>query len=182
MVFLSSFAILMMVSVLSVSAQSQPQGDFFDTYLPIAQLFDSPVFFGIVVGSGVVFFGGAIVFAFLEKRKEARVFEWGESQSREELVTLLGSPVASEAQQAFTYLRKHGDDDLVDTLIYTLQEQRRSGNVNPYCIYLLEDWDAYSAIPVLKQLANGKSKIASTAGRTLALLMARQQEEHNASA
>lgn len=171
--------IVLIASAVPVLAQSA-QGEFFDTY--IAQLFDSPVFFGAVVGSGILFFGSAIAFVLYEKNRETRILQWGQDKDRETLVEMLGSPVASEAQQAFTYLRRHGDDNLVDSLIYTLQDQRRAGKINPYCIYLLEDWNAFTAIPVLKQISSGKSRTASIASRTLAILMARQDDEHSTAA
>lgn len=170
--------LLFFASFQQAVAQSEPGPGFFETYLPIAQLFDSPVFFGVIVGSAFGLFIAALVFVYYAKAIERKAIEWGESKARKELVDLLESGDANEAKKAFIYLRRHGDDETTDLIIQALMDKRREGAANPYMIYLLEDLDAFSAIPVLKMIAKGKSRAARIASQSVATLVSRQAETH----
>lgn len=157
-----------LISIPAAIAQRY-QESFWDTYLPIAKLFDSPVFFGIVVGSGIAFFGAAFIFMKYMKAKMKRVEEWGKEKETQELIDLLDSPVPEEANMAFMYLRQFGDEKTGNLVVQKMQEQRKTkaSQVNPYLIYLAEDIGVSSAVEVLQAIAKGKSKSAQLAEETL---------------
>lgn len=157
---------LVLISFLSPLAMAQ-QKSFWDTYFPIAQLFDSPVFFGCVVGSGILFFGSAIIFMRYMKSKLQKVEQWGSQKDIQELIALLDSPVPEESNMAFMYLRKFGDEKAGNLVVQKMQEQRKSGKINPYLIYLAEDIGITAAVDVLQVIAKGKSKSARLAEETL---------------
>lgn len=155
-------AALIAFSPASALAQTEPQG-FFEKYLNIAKLFDSPAFFAFVVGSAVALFTASLIFLWAIKRREREVEAWGKHKETDELVKLLDSPVKREAQMAFMYLRNHGNERGERLVIQRIQEHRKKGVVNPYPFYLIEDWQASEAIPVLRGLAKGKSRAAQLA-------------------
>jgi len=155
-----------MAMPLPVFAQGEGES-FFDKYLPIAKLFDSPLFFGVVVGSAVVLLLVSLVFLGYVKRMEKRVDEWGKGKSDSELIRLLDSSEVGEARAAFAYLRRHGGENTIAALIDRLQEQRKEGRINPAFIYLFEDLKAADAIPILQLIAKGKSRVAELAERAL---------------
>lgn len=158
--------LIVLTCVLTPLAMAQ-QKTFWDTYFPIAQLFDSPVFFGCVVGSGVIFFGFAIIFMRYMKAKLKKVEQWGSTKETQELIELLDSPVPEESNMAFMYLRKFGDDKTGNLVVQKMQEQRKGGKINPYLIYLAEDIGVTTAVEVLQAIAKGKSKSARLAEETL---------------
>lgn len=133
----------------------------------IAQLFDSPIFFGSVVGSGAVFFGSAFLFMRYMKSKIKAVETWGSQKETQELIELLDSPVAEESRMAFMYLREFGDEKTGNLVVQKMQDQRKGGRINPYLIYLAEDIGVSAAIEVLQAIAKGKSKSAQLANDTL---------------
>lgn len=164
---MKKFIILfVLISFLSPMAMAQ-QKTFWDTYFPIAQLFDSPVFFGCVVGSGVLFFGSAIIFMRYMKAKLKKVEQWGSQKEIHEIIDLLESPVPEESNMAFMYLRKFGDEKAGNLVVQKMQEQRKGGKINPYLIYLAEDIGITAAVEVLQVIAKGKSKSARLAEETL---------------
>lgn len=133
----------------------------------VAVLFDSPVFFGCVVGSGAVLFGSAFIFMKYMKAKLKAVEEWGNRKETQELIDLLDSPVPEESRMAFMYLREFGDEKTGNLVVQKMQDQRKGGRINPYLIYLAEDIGVTSAIEVLQAIAKGKSKSAELAAETL---------------
>jgi len=159
--------VLLTVICVCVPLAMAQQKTFWDTYFPIAQLFDSPVFFGCVVGSGVLFFGSAVIFMRYMKAKLKCVEQWGSQKETQELIDLLDSPVPAEASIAFMYLRKFGDDKTGNLAVQKMQEQRKGGRINPYLIYLAEDTGVPSAVEALQAIAKGKSKSARLAEETL---------------
>lgn len=157
-------------------AFAQTEGEtFFDKYLPIAKLFDSPVFFGIVIGSAILFLIAAYLFIYYVKGLEKISGEWSDGKSLEEIIAALESPIPQESKFAFVYLRKHSGEQEIQSLIERLQEQRRTGKINPSFIYLLEDLRAASAVPLLEQIAKGKSQAASLAGHALDCIMTEEE-------
>lgn len=168
-------ALLIVAEWFALPAFAQ-QEDFFDTYLPIAKLFDSPEFFACVVGSAATILVITLIFIAYTNHLEKKVAEWGKTKKTKELIDLLESPVASESRSAFMYLRKHGSDDAEELIINHLQEQRRNEKVNPYLIYLLEDLRFFSGIPILKTINKSKSEYAHAAGESLATLLANQDD------
>lgn len=171
------FAFLMVMELFALPAFAQ-QGDFFDTYIPIAKLFDSPVFFAVVVGSAVLILAAALLFIAYTNNLEKKCYEWGKKKKTSELLALLESPIAAERRSAFIYLRKHGIDDKAEELIINqLHEQRRNGKINPYLIYLMEDLRCFSGIPVLKTINKSNSQYAQIAGESLAGLLSHQEPE-----
>ncbi len=146
----------------SAWAQSHEPG-FFEKYLNIAKLFDSPVFFGIVVGSGVILLIASLLFLWYMKHWEKKVDEWGENKSTDEMIEYLQLFGLHDGKMAFAYLRKHGDENLIPKLIEELKAQRKKGQMSPYVFYLLEDLIAVEALPILQQIANGKSRVSGLA-------------------
>ncbi len=169
------FALLIVFECFALPAHAQ-QGDFFDTYLPIAKLFDSPVFFAVVVGSAVFILAAAFLFIAYTINLEKKSYEWGKTKPTSELINLLESPVAAERRSAFIYLRKHGGDDAEERIINQLHEQRRNGKINPYLIYLMEDLRCFSGISMLKTINNSNSEYAKIAGESLAGLLSGQTQ------
>lgn len=161
---------------LSVYAQAQEE-TFFDKYIPIAKLFDSPIFFWSVIGSALGLFFTTLIFLQYVKRLERRVIEWGEKQSPNKLVELLDSPIPQEKRFAFMYLRKHGGEEAINALTNHLQAKRKDGKLSPDYIYLLEDLNAEKAIPILKQIADSKSRLASLAQKAAERIMENCEEE-----
>ncbi|MEW6238103.1 MAG: hypothetical protein AB1656_22165 [Candidatus Omnitrophota bacterium] len=167
---------LFSMSILTRQAFAQTEGEsFFDKYLPIAKLFDSPVFFGIVIGSAILFLLAAYIFINYAKALEKRSSEWAKSKKLDEIVAALESPIPQEAKMAFVHLRKRSGEQEIQSLIERLQEQRRTGKINPSFIYLLEDLHAVSAVPLLEQIAKGKSQAASLAGHALDCIMTEEE-------
>ncbi len=162
-----------------VFAQTAGEG-FFDKYLPIAKLFDSPLFFGIVVGSGALFLLWSFFFLRYVKRLEKQSYEWGENMKPEELVELLDSPIPSEKRHAFIYLRNHGKDQEISIILDKLNDQRKKGQVNPTLIHLLEDMGATEAVPLLQTISKGKSQIASIAALALERIPFTEEEKASA--
>ncbi|RJP19322.1 MAG: hypothetical protein C4527_27480 [Candidatus Omnitrophota bacterium] len=150
---------------------------FMDKYLPIARLFDSPIFFAAVVGSAVLFLIFSFLFLSYIKKMEKRAAEWGATLEPEKLIDLLDSPISSESRAAFVYLRNYGGEHEISLLLEVLQEQRKKGKINPSIIYLLEDMEAVSAIPILQSIAKGKSKAAELAEAALSRMPYSDDEE-----
>ncbi|MDP8243811.1 MAG: hypothetical protein P9L94_07000 [Candidatus Hinthialibacter antarcticus] len=171
------FALFMVMECFALPAFAQ-EGDFFDTYIPIAKLFDSPVFFACVVGSAVLILVITLLFILYTNNLEKKCYEWGKKKKTSELIGLLESPIAAERRSAFIYLRNHGSDDEAEELIINqLHEQRRNGEVNPYLIYLMEDLRCFSGIPVLKTINKSNSQYAQIAGESLAGLLSDQSQD-----
>ncbi|MBI1390157.1 MAG: hypothetical protein GC154_17080 [bacterium] len=168
------FSVLWVLLTFSLASPvwAQERESFFDKYLPIAQLFDSPVFFASVVGSAAFLLLVAFAFILYTRSLEKKVYEWGKARKMSELLELLESPLPAEARSAFMYLRKHGGDGLEEHIVKRLQDQRRNGEVNPYYIYLAEDVMGFSAIPALKMISKSNSRYAESAGQTLSHLLA----------
>ncbi len=165
-----------------VAAYAQAPGEsFFDKYVPIAKLFDSPLFFNIVIGSAVLFVVFSVFFLWYVKKMEERAYTWGKEKKPEDLVELLDSPIPYESRLAFTYLRNHGDEKAVSCLINKLKEQYKKGKINPSVIYLLEDLEAISAIPTLQMVAKGKSQSAEIAQQALARIQETEETEQEPS-
>ncbi len=158
-------------------AQANPGESFFDKYLPIAQLFDSPLFFGCVVGSAVFFLLLSLVFLQFARHQEKKADEWGQGKSIASLLDALNSPISQESRLAYIFLRRKSGANELSALTAALEDQRRKGNVNPTLIYLLEDLQAQSALPILQQIAKGKSKAANLAQRAVNRLLSLQEDE-----
>ncbi len=156
-------------------AQMEPEKGFFEKYFPIARLFDSPIFFWIVIGSAILFMVVSFFFIKYVKWLEKKTAEWAKNKDTRELIELLESPHPDEHQSAFIYLRKHAGKKEVSQLIERLQDQRKTGKINPLLIYLLEDLQAVSAIPLLEQIAKGKSQVASLAEHALDCILTEQE-------
>ena len=150
----------------TAQAQSEEQS-LMDTYLPIAKIFDSPLFFNVVIWSAVGFVVISLGILIYSKRMEKKAEDWGTGKDSNQLLDLLDSAVPEEARMAFLYLRKNGDEKRANLIIQRLQQQKKEGGVNPSLFYLLEDWQASSAIPTLQAMAKGKSKTALLAQNTL---------------
>lgn len=173
LVFSLAIACALAASPLAGFAQQQ---DFMDKYLPIAQLFDSPVFFRAVVGSAAAFVIISFLFMWYTKRMKQQAFEWGSDKDDKELLQLLESPVSSESHKAYVYLRHNGDDSLEEPLISRLLDQRKNGKINPYIIYLLEDLNAGSAVPALRSISQSKSPHSYAAGQAVARILGEHPE------
>ncbi|MGI6456901.1 MAG: hypothetical protein ACOX5R_14950 [bacterium] len=173
------FSVSSLVVFLSSSAWAQEQS-FFDKYLPIATLFDSPVFFGIVVGSAMVLVLLAFAFLYYVKIMEKNVQNWGSDKSLETIVDLLDSKDEKESSNAFIYLRQQQDDKAIGLLIEKLKQQRLAGTINPQLIYLMEDLNVNAAIPILEQIARGKNRSAQLAEQALERIYENQTEETSA--
>lgn len=158
-------------------SQPQPEQDFFDKYLPIAQLFDNPFFVYSVFGIAILMIAFSYGMIFYGRKVERQAEQWAEGKTSDELIAALQGEDEKAAHYAFVYLRRHPDMELTPSLIKILQESRKQGNANPYAIYLLEDYEAYEAIPVLKSIGKGKSATSKVANRTAATLTARQTAE-----
>lgn len=167
--------ILLIAVPSSAFAQMSEEEGFFDTYLPIAKLFDSPVFFGVVVGSAVLLLLGAVGFVLYTQRLEKRALAWASSLSPRERVERLSSAIRSEAHLAFVYLRKHAQQPEIEAIVAALEEQRKSGKINPALIYLLEDLQAVPALPILKQIAGGRSRTAELAALAIERITASEE-------
>lgn len=156
-----------LLSAAAAFAQMNEEEGFFDTYLPIAKLFDSPLFFGAVVGSALLLLLAAAGFVIYAGRLEKRAMAWAAGLSPRDRVERVGSPLRAESRLAFVYLRKHAQEPEIQALIEILEDQRKTGKIDPNLIYLLEDLRAAPAIPILQQIANGKSRFARLAARAL---------------
>ncbi len=161
---------------LSVYAQAQGES-FFDKYLPIAELFDSPVFFWSVIGSALGLFAATIFFLRYVKWLERRVEAWGGKKTPKKLVELLESPIAKEKRYAFMYLRSHGGEDEIKLIAERLQIQRKNSKVNPDFIHILEDLRAEKAVQALQQIADSKSRLASLAKQAVERIKEHLEEE-----
>lgn len=170
-------SILLLLTTRLASAQANPGESFFDKYLPIAQLFDSPIFFGCVVGSAVFLLFLCLVFLLYAKRQEKKADEWGQGKSIALLIEALSSPIPQESRLAYICLRRRSGANELPALTGALEDQRRKGNVNPTLIYLLEDLQAQSALPILQQIAKGKTKAATLAQRAVDRLLSLQEDE-----
>ncbi len=164
-----------LLSTASAFAQTNEEEGFFDTYLPIAKLFDSPLFFGAVVGSAVLLILAAAGFVIYAGRLEKRAAAWAAGLSPRERVDRVGSPLRAESRLAFVYLRKHAQEEEIQVLAEVLEEQRKNGKIDPNLIYLVEDLRAAPAIPILRQIANGKSRAAELAARVLEHIAAEEE-------
>ncbi len=172
------FSLIFLTSTASrAMAQSNPGEGFLDKYLPIAQLFDSPLFFAAVVGSAVLLLAITMIFLQYAKTQEKKAEAWGQGKSPQTLIEQLDNPIPDESRLAYIYIRKHCDDLYVAALLDNLEDQRRRGNINPTLIYLLEDLEISSAIPLLQQIAKGKSSTANLAQRVADRLLELQEEE-----
>ncbi|MFB3784795.1 MAG: hypothetical protein ACE15F_00355 [bacterium] len=176
-----ALAVLLLSSVAAFAQVNEEEG-FFDTYMPIAKLFDSPLFFGVVVGSAVLLLLAAAGFVIYAGRLEKRAAAWAAGLSPRERVERVGSPVHAESRLAFVYLRKHAQEPEIQALIEILDDQRKTGKIDPNLIYLLEDLRAAPAIPILQQIANGKSRFALLAARALEHITADEETAVSAKA
>ncbi len=157
-----------------VLAQSK---SFMDKYLPLAELFDSPYFFWPVMGSAILFLLFSFIFLFYVKRMEKQVKDWGEGKSIDEIVARLDSDDPKESRYAFVYLRNYVSDVDIERLIEILKKQRKSGKINPHLIFLLEDLNVVSAIPLLEEIARGKSHAAELAKHALDYMIPEEELE-----
>jgi hypothetical protein len=170
------FLIFLLTCAITPFAMAQ-QKPFFDMNW-IAQLFDSPIFFGCIVGSGALFFGSAYLFMRYMKAKLKAVESWGSKKETQDLIDLLDSPVSEESRMAFMYLREFGDEKTGNLVVQKMQDQRKGGRINPYLIYLAEDIGIAAAIEVLQAIAKGKSKSAQLAADTLTRFGVVEAEEN----
>lgn len=138
-----------------------------DATSSIAMVFDSPVFFWFVVGSGIIFFAGSAIFIFVIRKKEEAAVTWGKDKPVEELIGLLDSPVAEEAQQAQMCLVNQLKENDYPIVIKSLERQRDGGRASEKLIHLIEDLAILAALPVLESIARGKSKMAAIAADTI---------------
>lgn len=158
-------------------AQQNPGESFFDRYLPIAQLFDSPIFFGFVIGSAALLLVGSFIFLQYAKGQEKKAVEWSKEKTPESIVGLLHSADPQESRLAYIYLRSHSGEKEIALLTSALEDQRRRGSIDPASIYLLEELEAQKALPILEQIARGKTSVAPLAQRAADRLIALQEEE-----
>lgn len=158
-------------------AQQNPGESFLDKYFPIAQLFDSPIFFGIVVGSAVLLLVFTFIFLKYAKAQERKADAWSAGKSQETIVSLLSGADPAESRLAYIYIRHHCDEKGISLLLETLEDQRRRGTINPVLIYLLEELEAQDALPILQQIAKGKSSAAPSAQHAVDRLIALQEDE-----
>ncbi len=170
---------LLLLNTRIAFAQSTPGQGFFDKYLPIAELFDSPVFFSIVIGSAVLLLVCTLIFLKYAKSLEKKTVAWAEGKSPQTLVELLSSPIKQEATMAYAYLKNNCGDDEADLLVKDLQDQRSRGSINSILIYLLEDLEVEKAIPTLQQIARGKSSAAALAQRAADRIAYAYEEEES---
>jgi hypothetical protein len=164
-------AFLFVLSLYSVAYAQETTTSF------IARLFDSPLFFGIVVGSGAILLVGSLVFLRYVKSLEKSAEQWGKGKSIEEVLLLLESPMASEAQSALIYLRNHIQPDDYPLLLAALQKQRDAGKINESLLFLIKDLGIVAAIPLMESIAKGKSSVAGMAADILAELKEIQEDE-----
>jgi hypothetical protein len=143
----------------------------------IARLFDSPLFFGIVVGSGAVLLVGSLLFLRFVKSLEKNAEQWGKGKLVEDVLLLLESPMASEAQAALIYLRNHIQSEDYPLLLAALQKQRDAGKINESLLFLIKDREVLAAIPLLESIAKGKSAVAGMAADILTELKEIQEDE-----
>ncbi|MGC9328142.1 MAG: hypothetical protein ACP5I1_10950 [Candidatus Hinthialibacter sp.] len=160
------------------AAQSSSGEGFFEKYLPIAQLFDSPLFFGIVVGSALLLLIGTYFFLQYAKRQEKKADEWSKGKSAEEMVELLNSPISEESRLAYIQLLQRGGEKEIECILNALKEQRRQGKMNPTLIYLLEEKESPKALQLLQLIAREKSNVSDLAQRAVDHLLAIQEEEN----
>ncbi len=158
------FTLLLLNTRIAFAQSTSGQG-FFDKYLPIAELFDSPVFFAIVIGSAVLVLVLTFIFLKYAKSLENKTVLWAQGKSPQALVALLSSPIRQESIMTYAYLKNNCGDEEVDLIVKELQDQRSRGSINPTLIYLLEDLEVEKAIPTLQQIARGKSSVAALAQR-----------------
>lgn len=177
------FALGTPILLFSTLAYAQAEGEgFFDTYLPIAKIFASPWFIGPVMGSAILLILGTWIFVKYSNHLEEKAKKWGANKTTEEIIKLLDSPMDQEKQYAFIYLRRHGDETIAKQLTETLQKKRKEGKLDPRYIYLLEELRGEKAIPVLQQIAKGKSQLAVIAEHAIERLTEQQEEKEEAEA
>ncbi|MBN2330048.1 MAG: hypothetical protein JXR73_23105 [Candidatus Omnitrophica bacterium] len=160
------------------SAQPSSGEGFFEKYLPIAQLFDSPLFFNMVVGSAILLLIFTYLFLQYAKKQEKKAEQWSKGKSAETLVELLESPVSQESRLAYIQLVQHGEEKEIDCILKALKEQRRQGKINPALIYLLEGMEAHKAVSLLQLIAREQCEVSDLAQRAVDYLLAIQEEEN----
>lgn len=161
---------LLFVSAIPVYAQD-------DATSSIAMIFDSPVFFWLVVGSGILFFTGSVIFMYHTRKLETGAVQWSEGKSPEELISLLDSPVEEEARKAQMALVNQLKENEYPVLVKSLEKQRDSGKISVGLIHLMEDMAIQTALPVLESIARGKTKMAAIAADAITRIPAEDATE-----
>ncbi|MBD3268215.1 hypothetical protein GF373_16240 [bacterium] len=133
----------------------------------IAKLFDSPIFFGAIIGSAAFLLLASFLVIKHAGKMEKMAYQWGENKSTEEILELLNSPVKEESQLAYVYLRNFMEEKEHPKVVKSLEKQRDGKGINPTLIHLVEDMQIKSSVPVLESIAKKNDEAAKEASQAI---------------
>lgn len=142
----------------------------------IAMLFDSPIFFGGVIGSAAFILLLCLLLVFYARNLEKKALAWGQDKGAQDIIALVQSGDATQSQLAYVYLKNYLKEEDFPLLIAELQSLRDSHSVSERILNLVGDLRITAATPILESLAKGKSSNAALASQVLRRIPSPQEE------